>query len=160
MADSTGRLVVEILVGDQVIGRLLQLSPAESRALDARGPVVAAELDSSALRSVQSSFAGIREIPKFPTVSRDIALVTAAEQSCGEILDVIRGSGEALLEDVEVFDVFRDESGEKLAADRKSVAFSLTFRSPDRTLTTEEVNAASQRIKALLKDRLAVEFRE
>lgn len=160
VADSTGRLVVEILSGERVLGRLLQLSPAESRALDARGPVVAAELDSAALRSVQSSFAGIREIPKFPTVSRDIALVTAAEQSCGEILDVIRGSKEALLEDVEVFDVFRDESGEKLAADRKSVAFSLTFRSLERTLTTEEVNAASQRIKALLKDRLAVEFRE
>jgi len=160
IAQTSGRLIVEVLSGEVLIGRILQLSPAEARALDARGPVVAVELNSTALRSVQSSFAGVREIPKFPSVARDIALVLAADQPCAEVLEVIKGAKEALLEDVEVFDVFRDESGEKLAADRKSIAFSLTFRSPERTLTTEEVNAASQRIKAQLKERLAVEFRE
>jgi len=60
----------------------------------------------------------------------------------------------------EAFDVFHDPTGNKLPADSKSLAISLTFRSQERTLTTEEVNAATDRIKAHLKSALAVGFRE
>jgi phenylalanyl-tRNA synthetase beta chain len=61
---------------------------------------------------------------------------------------------------VEVFDVFTDPSGDKLPADRKSLAFSLTFRAPERTLTSEEVSGSFERLKIALKSALPVEFRE
>ena len=61
---------------------------------------------------------------------------------------------------IEPFDVYLDPSGEKLPADRKSIAISLTFRAPGRTLTSEEVNAACDRLKQQLKTKLAVDFRE
>ena len=56
--------------------------------------------------------------------------------------------------------VYIDPSGEKLPADRKSVAISLTFRAQERTLSNEEVNAACDRLKQQLKAKLAVDFRE
>ena len=58
------------------------------------------------------------------------------------------------------FDLFMDPTGAKLPADKKSVAYSLTYRAEDRTLTNEEVNAAHARVKQKLTDALAVQFRE
>ena len=61
----------------------------------------------------------------------------------------------------ELFDVFTDERGEKIAADKKSLAYSLTYRAEDRTLKTEEVNAAHARLKAALQGKFAgFQFRE
>jgi len=65
-----------------------------------------------------------------------------------------------LLAGAALFDLFADPSGEKLPADRKSLAYSLTYRSSQRTLTAEEVNAAHARIKDRLKAELNVAFRE
>ena len=64
------------------------------------------------------------------------------------------------LVNVEPLSVFVDPTGEKLPADRKSVAISLTFRASERTLSSEEVNAACDRLKQQLKAKLAVDFRE
>ena len=61
---------------------------------------------------------------------------------------------------IEPFDIYVDPSGEKLPADRKSIAISLTFRAQERTLNSEEVNAACDRLKQQLKAKLAVDFRE
>ena len=77
-----------------------------------------------------------------------------------EIEAVLREAKEELLARIEPFDVFTDASGEKLPSDRKSIAISLTFRAAGETLTTEEVTAATDRLKSRLKERLAVDFRE
>ena len=65
-----------------------------------------------------------------------------------------------LLASVELFDVFTDPTGARVPADKKSLAYSLTYRSSDRTLTTDEVNAAHARLKERLKTALAVTLRE
>jgi len=61
---------------------------------------------------------------------------------------------------LELFDVFTDPTGQKIAADRKSMAYSLTYRAKDRTLNAEEVNVAHTRLKERLKAELDVTFRE
>ena len=152
-------LAAEALVNGKRIGVLGQLSPSAARAFDATGPVLTLEISLSALRGLGSQ-RGFHDIPKFPAVVRDIALVCPLELSYAEIEDVLRGAKEDLLADIEPFDVFTDASGEKLATDRKSIAISLTFRTAERTLNSEEVSAACERLKQGLKAKLAVDFRE
>jgi phenylalanyl-tRNA synthetase beta chain len=77
-------------------------------------------------------------------------------------LDVERAvekTKEALLTAFECFDVFRDPSGQKLAADRKSVAYRFHYRADDRTLKAEEIDAAHQRVLESLTKALPVKFR-
>ena len=69
------------------------------------------------------------------------------------------GAKEPLLAEVTLFDVFTDATGAKIPADKKSLAYSLTYRSAERTLTTEEVNAAHAKLKARLQP-LGVSLRE
>jgi phenylalanyl-tRNA synthetase beta chain len=72
----------------------------------------------------------------------------------------LKSAREHLLVDVEVFDLFIDPSGQKIPADKKSLACSLTYRSSDRTLTQDEVNEVHQRLKKRLVDELGVTLRE
>ncbi len=152
-------LAAEIFSGPSRLGVIGQLSPSAARALGAKGPVTVAELDVRTLQesSRQQPFAGI---PKFPAVSRDLAIVCPLDLPYAEIAQTLEEAGESLLAAVEPFDVFVDPSGEKLPADRKSLAISLTFRDAGRTLQSEEVNAACERLRQGLKAKLAVEFRE
>lgn len=152
-------LAADILVGGQRVGSLGQLSPAAARAMDAETPVVVIELSIDALRRLDGAPA-YQEISKFPAVTRDIAILCPLSLSYAEIERVLIGAKEDLLAEVKPFDVFADASGQKLAADRKSIAISLTFRTPGRTLSGEEVNAACERLKQGLKRDLPVDFRE
>jgi phenylalanyl-tRNA synthetase beta chain len=73
---------------------------------------------------------------------------------------VLQSAQEPLLSSIELFDVFTDPTGEKIPADKKSLAYSLTYQSADRTLTADEVNAAHSRLKDRLKSTLPISFRE
>ena len=152
-------LALEVKVGDSTAGVVGQLAPAAARELNARGPVLAAELRLDLLSAAYQ----VREfvpIPKFPAVTRDFAAVVARDLPYGEIERVLAEAYESLLCEVRPFDVFTDDTGAKLPANQKSLAFSLTFRSPERTLTADEVNAACDRLKARLREKLAADFRE
>lgn len=151
-------LAAEVFVGEHRIGTIGQLSPAAARAMDAEAPVIVIELSIDALRQIGKG-SSYQEIPKFPAVTRDLAIVCPLTLSYAEIEAVLLGAKEELLAGVEPFDVFTDATGEKLAADRKSVAISLTFRTAGRTLSGEEVNAACERLRQVLKRDLPVDFR-
>ncbi len=127
--------------------------------MDARESVLVAEIDLSALQSIPASPV-YREIPKYPATTRDIAIVVPATLPYGEIEKTLQAAREPLLVDIEPFDVFSDATGTKLAADRKSVAISLTFRAPERTLNSDEVTASVSRLRDKLKADLGAEFRE
>ena len=137
-------------VGDTRLAALGEIHPDVAEAFDIKGRVVVAEVDLDALRPLEKDFYGIRPLPKFPAVSRDIAVVVDERVGAGTMLDAIRAAAGKLLEDAKLFDIYR---GEKLGAQRKSVAFAITLRAPDRTLTDEEINAAMEKVlKALEKD--------
>ncbi|PWU06737.1 MAG: phenylalanine--tRNA ligase subunit beta [Verrucomicrobia bacterium] len=153
-----GSVCLQILT-TQLIGLAGQLAPAKSRELGIPGAVLIAEL---LLRPLQAASGKIRfsEIPRYPEVQRDIAAVVLKSTSYENIENVLFSAGEALLTAVQPFDIFIDPTGEKLPADRKSVAVSLKFRSLERTLTNEEVTSAEERLKQQLITKLGAEFRE
>ena len=84
-----------------------------------------------------------KPLPKYPPAPRDLAVLVAAATPAGDILEVIKKSGGALLEETDVFDVY---TGSQVPDGQKSVAFSLLFRSAERTLTDAEVSSRMAKI--------------
>lgn len=150
-------LAAAVKLNGRQIGFAGQLWPAKARELDAATPVIAAEIELPAPKAEAKTYT---EIPKYPAVTRDIALVAPGAVSHAKVEGVLQKLNEPLLAGVELFDVFTDPEGKKVAAGQKSMAYSLTYRAKDRTLTVDEVNAAHARIKDRLKAELGVTFRE
>ncbi len=97
--------------------------------------------------------------PVHPPVVRDVAVVVPRAIPAAEVEAAIRKAGAAHFEETALFDVFTDDSGGKLPADRKSLAFSVRYRARDRTLTDAEVNAAHETLRAALAKALGCAFR-
>lgn len=98
-----------------------------------------------------------KPLPKYPAMSRDIALLCDEEISVGDIEKVIWSKNSPLLKDVKLFDVYR---GKQVQDGKKSMAFSLKYRHEDRTLTEEEVRICHNEILKELEDKLGVTLRE
>jgi phenylalanyl-tRNA synthetase beta chain len=153
-------LEVTILVEGKVVGVAGQLRPSASRELDVPGSLLAAEVCLSGILDAAEGAALYRELPRFPAVTRDIAFVAPQDLAHQRILEVLGAAKEPLLAGVELFDVFTDASGEKVPVNHKSVAYSLTYRSAERTLTAEEVTAVHNNLKQRIISELGVLFRE
>ena len=138
-----GRTASILLDGEQV-GIIGGLHPAEEKAWGVKETYVM-EMNLVALLEASSNEAplGYTPVPRFPAMSRDIALVLDRATAAGEVVSVIRAANVKLLKDIRVFDVYE---GEKMEAGKKSVAFSLTYFDPERTLTDEEVVAAHNKV--------------
>ncbi|MEQ1861403.1 MAG: phenylalanine--tRNA ligase subunit beta [Chthoniobacteraceae bacterium] len=152
-ANDTLALALVVNLNDKPVGFAGQLWPADARALDATAPVVFAEIDLAALAKAetQSLAKKYRDIPRFPETTRDIAMLVPLDLPHARVAATLTGANEPLLAGVELFDVFADPSGAKIPADRRSLAYSLTYRSTERTLTADEVNAAHAKLKDRLK---------
>ncbi|GAB4177752.1 MAG: phenylalanine--tRNA ligase subunit beta [Terrimicrobiaceae bacterium] len=153
-------LQAKLVLGEISIGTAWQLSPSSAREIDARHPVVACELNLTALLAATSNRRPFSPPPSHPSTSRDIALVAPLELAFRDVARTIRQSPQPLLEKIEAVDVYQDPTGERLPKDRKSLAISLTFRAADRTLLADEVNALVEGYKARLRETLQVAFRE
>ena len=141
-----GRKAV-MTAGETRLAALGEIHPDVAEAFDIKGRVYVAEIDLDALRPLEKDFYGIKPLPKFPAVSRDIAVVVDETVGAGTMMDAIRAAAGKLLEDAKLFDIYR---GEKLGAGKKSVAYSITLRAPDLTLTDEEINGTMDKVlKAL-----------
>ena len=147
-------LPLDVFSGDRMIGFGGQLSSAKT---PASASVFVAELHADLLLVPDELRKKFREIEKFPAVTRDIAMIVPEGISHEKIWRAIHEPREALLESVELFDVF---SGGELGAARKSLAYRLTYRDRSRTLTNEEVNAAHAKIRERLRRDLGAELRE
>lgn len=97
-----------------------------------------------------------REIPAYPVVARDLALVADRDHPAATIEDTIRKRGKSLLVSLKLFDVYE---GERIPAGKKSLAYQLRFCAPDRTLTDDEVNQLVAKIIADLQAKHGVELR-
>jgi phenylalanyl-tRNA synthetase beta chain len=156
-------LSLTIQFAGQCVGFAGQLWPADARALDGTAPVVFAEIDLDALDRARGPGVAARkhrEIPHYPASARDVALIAPLDLAHERIAATLCAANEPLLASVELFDVFSDPTGARVPAGNKSLAYSLTYRAPDRTLTAEEVNAAHARLKARLTSELGVTLRE
>ena len=155
-------LSLAVKANGKPVGFAGQLWPADARALDADVPVLFIEVDLAALWKAAAPDVArkYREILRFPATSRDIAMLAPLSLSHDAISAVLAKAKEPLLAGVELFDVFTDATGAKVPADKKSLAYSLTYRSAERTLTADEVNSAHTRLKERLKSELGVALRE
>ncbi|ATP41384.1 phenylalanine--tRNA ligase subunit beta [Solibacillus sp. R5-41] len=136
----------EILLDGEKIGVLAQLHPQEQKAMDVKETYVA-ELNLHAILKAAKEDLIYSVVPRFPVMTRDIALELDRTVPAGEMVEVIKNAGTKLLKDVKVFDVYE---GEKMTEGKKSVAFSLKYFDPERTLTDDEVVAAHNKVlKAL-----------
>jgi phenylalanyl-tRNA synthetase beta chain len=149
----------DVLADGQPVGTCAALSPARCRELDFTTQVWVAELDVARLRKAAAPLAAVSELPQFPGSTRDVALEMDAGLPNSEIEKAFAKIKEPLLATVTCFDVFSDPTGARLAAERKSIAYTLGYRSAERTLTSQEVDAAHARVCAALKDAVAVSFR-
>jgi len=152
-------LAATVQVNGKSVGQCGRLWPARERAIDARHPVFAAEIDTAALQKALSREVKFDEMPRFPGISRDVALEVAADVPHSKFEDFFAGLKEPLLSSATLFDVFSDPTGAKLAVDRKSVAWTLSYRDRTRTLESAEVDAAHTRVLEALKKALPVSVR-
>jgi phenylalanyl-tRNA synthetase beta chain len=149
-------LAVDICCGDARIGSGGQLMPNKSNASSC---VVVAELDVDRLPTARSA-KKFRELDRYPAVTRDIAMIVPEKLTHAEILRVIRQPAEPLLEKVHLFDLFEVKDAGASNSSGKSLAYRLTYRAKNRTLTNEEVSAAHAKIRERLKRELGVTLRE
>ena len=96
------------------------------------------------------------EVPKFPAVERDIAMLVDEKIEVGQIEKIITKKGKKLLESIKLFDIYRNE---KLGENKKSVAYSLIFRDKNKTLSDEEINKAMESIIEELQKTIGAELR-
>src|SRR6266545_3294449 len=149
------RLAAIVMDGRQV-GYLGELHPTVTSGARIEGRLVAFEIDVEPLLAA-SRIRRTTPLPRFPGVERDLAVVVEETVAAGAVLAVIKESAGDLLEQVRAFDEYR---GTQVAEGHKSVAFTLTFRSPERTLTDAEVDKVMSEIRLGLEKRHRARFRE
>ncbi len=134
----------EVLSGGTVLGWVGEVHPAAREAYDIDLPVVAFELDLDKLISGAHNQENYHEFSQYPSVEHDLAIVVPEEVTCEDLERRIASAGGKLLCDVRLFDVYRDPI--RVGHGKKSMAFALTYRSDDHTLTSDEVERAHGKI--------------
>jgi phenylalanyl-tRNA synthetase beta chain len=151
-------LMAEIFYETDRIGHGGQLSATIS--MGATAPILVAEIDLARIARAKEDAQRFQEIDRYPEVTRDIAMFVGPKVTHAEILGAIAAANEPLLEKVELFDLFMENDGKKVPEMKKSLAYSLTYRDKNRTLTTEEVSAVHARIRERLRSDIGAELRE
>ena len=146
----------DIYINGERIGYVGQVNPLVISEYDVDKEVYGAEIYYEKLKKYFNDKILVKQISKFPTVERDIALVINKTIPHGDIIEVIKENGGEFLNKVTLFDIYE---GEQIGADKKSVAFNLVFVSLDRTLNVEEIDGAIKNILDSLKEKLNAELR-
>ena len=146
-----------VLSGGTELGWVGELHPLAVDAFDATAPIVAFELDVDALAKSARPARDYVDVPTFPAVSMDVAFVVDEGVAHEKLVQCMTSAGGKLLEDVRLFDVYRDEA--RVGAGKKSMAYALTYRAADRTLTSEEVDKAHERLVKKVSSATGAEVR-
>lgn len=132
-----GRCAV-LLAGEQVVGHAGELHPRVTKAFGVPERTCAMEIDLDLVEQAGGRRATGPRVSTFPVATQDVALVVEADVPAAEVEAALRAGAGDLLESVRLFDIF---TGPQIGEGRKSLAYALRFRAPDRTLTAEEASA-------------------
>lgn len=146
----------DIMIDGKKLGVIGQIHPLVAEGYGISGEVYVAELDFTGLQSALAPERIFHSLPKFPTVSRDLALVCDEAMTVGMLEACIKKAGGKLLRSIQLFDIYR---GPGIAPGKKSVAFSLELRADDRTLTDEDTTGVTNAVLEKLKNDLGVTLR-
>ncbi|NHM30540.1 phenylalanine--tRNA ligase subunit beta [Neobacillus terrae] len=139
----------EILLNGAKIGFVGQVHPTVQKNFDLKDTFVF-ELSLKAVLEASVEPLHYNAIPRFPSITRDIALVAEKETASGQLKEIIAEAGGKLLKDVQVFDLYE---GDRMEAGKKSIAFSLKYEDPEKTLTDEEVTKVHEKVLEALKEK-------
>ena len=151
-----GRLAKASL-GDTPLGFAGEIHPDTAANYGIGTRVYTAVLDIDALVANASFEKTFKQLPKFPAVQRDIAMLVPDSVIVKDIEDIIKAKGGKLLESIQLFDVYK---GKQIAEGFKSVAYNISFRADDRTLTDDEVSSPMRKIVTELESRLGAQLRD
>lgn len=132
-----------ILVNEEVLGTIGEIHPDLSENYDVDERIYIGSLDFEKIIELTNLERKHKDLPKYPAMTRDIALTLDEEVMVGDIEDVILKHGEEIIEGIELFDIYR---GDQIEKGKKSVAFSIIYRSYERTLTDNEINTIQELI--------------
>ena len=142
--------------GSDCIGIFGQIHPLVARSYGVDGELYCAELSFDELLNARGADPEYVPLPKFPAVTRDIAVVCDNTVTVGQLEDCINRGAKGLLKEVELFDIY---TGSPIPEGKKSVAFNLTLRSDDRSLTAAEADEDVKSILELLEKELGAVLR-
>ena len=152
-----GRCARLVAADGEFLGIFGQLHPLTAQNYGFTTPVYAAELDFDAIFEHRDGLIEYKPLPKFPASTRDFSFVCDEELEVGKLSALIARAGGKLVEDVELFDIYR---GTQLGEGKKSVSFRVTLRASDRTLTDEEADKVCSKILSNLEHQLGLTLRK
>lgn len=152
----TGRCA-NIKVGIDSVATFGEVHPEVLQNYDIQKRVYLAEINLSKLTKYARENKKYVEVPKFPAVERDIAIIVDENVEVGKIEKVITKKAKRILENAKLFDIFRNE---KIGENKKSVAYSLSFRDKSKTLSDDEVNQTMENIIKELQKEFNAELRK
>lgn len=147
----------EVHVGGRRAGILGEVHPVVRANFGISTPAVLADLDLSVLREAASEHTQTVDVPRFPPVVEDLAVIVDEGASAAQVEQAIRRAGGSLLRSATVFDVYR---GESIGAGKKSLAYSLTYLAEDRTLSDADVEKVRTKIIRALEGQLGAAVRK
>lgn len=140
----------------QTLAVVGEVHPDVAERFDITGRCYLAEICLPALFALSRPLGEVKPIARFPAVNRDLALVMPESQQVGPLMDAVRKGCGVMLEDIRMFDVFR---GVQIGPGNKSVAFSLTYRAADHTLTEEEITRLTNKALKIAKEQFGAVLR-
>ena len=145
-----------VYAGEKLLGVMGQVHPTVAANYGVDCELYCAELSFDALLDAQGPGAEYHPLPRFPAVNRDIAVVCKDEVTVGALEGCIRKAGGRLLREIALFDIYK---GKGIPEDSKSVAFSLTLRADDRSITAGEADEEIKTVLAALEKELGAVLR-
>ncbi|MBN1265042.1 MAG: phenylalanine--tRNA ligase subunit beta [Anaerolineales bacterium] len=145
----------EIRIQEQIAGVFGELHPQIAKRYDFIAPVVAANLDLELLLSFSDRF-DVEPVPAYPPVLEDLAVVVDETVLAEDVEAVIRKADKTVIADVRLFDMYR---GDQIGSGKKSLAYSVVYQAPDRTLTDQDVGKIRRKVIHLLERELHAELR-
>ena len=146
----------EFKKGREILVTVGEVHPAVAEAFGIGRKIYVFEADIETLMKCASKKFSVEELPKYPAIARDLAVLVDLDVAAGEVEKVIAKSAGNIFKGVTLFDVY---TGERIAADKKSLAFNIKFQSNERTLTDEEADAAFKKILTAVEKEFAAELR-
>ena len=148
--------VARLVRGNVVLAQVGEIHPAVRERYGMSKRAVVAEVNLQTLLASFMPMGEMKPLPRFPAMQRDLALVMEEAVAVGPLMSAMKKAAGNLLESIQMFDVYR---GIQVGLGKKSIAFSLTFRAADRTLTNEEVQKAMDKVQAVCADKFGAVIR-
>ncbi|MEW6388674.1 MAG: phenylalanine--tRNA ligase subunit beta [Thermodesulfobacteriota bacterium] len=150
------RAGARVYAGDRELGWLGELTPQSLEKIDLPGPVFLFALNFDAVAGAAQPFPLYSPLPRYPAVYRDVALVLPLEVPMAQVQQALSYYGRPWLEEARLFDVY---SGPPIPPGKRSLAFHLSYRDPEKTLTDEMVDRHHDALVAALAEKLGAELR-